>query len=345
MLVLGIETSCDETAAAVVEDGRVIRSNVVASQDAIHKDYGGVVPELASREHMRAVLPVIDRSLRQAGITLQQVEGIAVTQGPGLLGSLLIGLCAAKSLATVRNLPLVGVDHLEAHVAVNFLGAAPPDFPFTALVVSGGHTNLYHVTSFFDFELLGRTRDDAAGEAFDKTAKFLGLGYPGGVVIDRMAREGDMEAVRFPRAMMDSDSLDFSFSGLKTAVIAYIKKHPLNGARDERRVCDIVAGFQEAVVDVLTVKALRAAKGNDTRRLVLAGGVAANSRLRLKLGEGSRTEGVKLFVPSLSLCTDNAVGVAVLGYHRLCAGRTDSLDLDAYSRVPKSLSYPSSAVS
>ena len=334
MLILGIETSCDETAAALVEDGRHVLSSVVSSQDEIHSAYGGVVPELASRAHIQAIVPVMDRALEQAGVTFKDLHGLAVTQGPGLVGSLLVGICTAKSIAAVTRLPIAGVNHLEAHVIVNFLSDDPPSFPFTALVVSGGHTNLYLVKDFLKFELLGQTRDDAAGEAFDKTAKFLGLGYPGGVIIDRMAGQGDPDAIAFPRAMMDTDNLDFSFSGLKTAVITYLKKHPLDGPDVDRRTANLVASFQEAVVDVLVSKSLRAAEMNRTGSLVLAGGVAANSRLRQKIEIGAREAGIRLFVPEAKLCTDNATGVAAMGFHLLTRGVRSDMDMDAYSRLP-----------
>jgi len=334
MLILGIETSCDETAAAIVKDGRRVLSGVVSSQDEIHSAYGGVVPELASRAHIKAVVPVMDRALEQAGVELKDLHGIAVTQGPGLVGSLLVGICTAKSMAAVTRLPLVGVNHLEAHIVVNFLSDDPPSFPFTALVVSGGHTNLYLVKDFLELDLLGQTRDDAAGEAFDKTAKLLGLGYPGGIIIDRMAGQGNPEAIAFPRAMMDADSLDFSFSGLKTAVITHLKKHPLDGPDVDRRTADLVASFQEAVVDVLVGKSLRAAKMNRTGSLVLAGGVAANSRLRQKIQTAAQEAGIRLFIPEIRLCTDNATGVAAMGFHLLSRGVRSDLDMDAYSRMP-----------
>ena len=334
MLILGIETSCDETAAAVVEAGKTVHSNVVSSQDEVHARYGGVVPELASRVHIRMIPAVIDQALQKADVTLADIHGVAVTQGPGLVGSLLVGLGAAKSLAMALELPLVGVNHLEAHVAANFLEQDPPPFPFSALVVSGGHTNLFYASDHLTYRTLGQTRDDAAGEAFDKVAKFLGLGYPGGVVIDRMAKMGDPASVAFPRAMMDDDSLDFSFSGLKTAVITHLKKHPLEDPGLEQKQADLVAAFQEAVVDVLVSKALRAEARNRTGHLVLAGGVAANSRLRAQLAQAASSAGITLHVPRLAYCTDNAVGVATLGYHHLRLGRRASWDLDAYSRLP-----------
>jgi len=318
----------------VVEDGKRVLSGVVSSQDDIHSAYGGVVPELASRAHIKAIVPILDRALERAGVELKDLDGIAVTQGPGLVGSLLVGICTAKSIAAVTRLPIVGVNHLEAHVVVNFFSDDPPAFPFTAMVVSGGHTNLYLVRNFLEFELLGQTRDDAAGEAFDKTAKLLGLGYPGGIIIDRMAVRGNPEAIAFPRAMLDADNLDFSFSGLKTAVITHLKNHPLDGPDMDRRTADLVASFQEAVVDVLVGKSLRAADMNRTRSLVLAGGVAANSRLRQKIEAAAREAGIRLFIPEIKLCTDNATGVAAMGFHLLSRGVRSDLDMDAYSRMP-----------
>lgn len=333
MRVLGIESSCDETAAAVVDDGRTILSSAVASQVKIHASFGGVVPELASREHIRAVIPVVHEALNNAGTTLEQVDGIAVTQGPGLVGSLLIGLGVAKSISAVRNIPLTGVSHLEAHIMAAFLGPSVPEFPLIALVVSGGHTNLYLVRGFLDMELLGQTRDDAAGEAFDKVAKFMGLGYPGGVVIDKIAPLGNPDAIRFARPMLGTDSLDFSFSGLKTAVVNYLRKNPLSGDKDSREVYDLAASFQEAAVDVLVDKLIRAADQRAVANLVISGGVAANSRLRSKAAEAAREKGMRVFTPSVEFCTDNAVMVAALGYHRFKAGLVETTAMDAYSRV------------
>jgi N6-L-threonylcarbamoyladenine synthase len=276
MLVLGIESSCDETAAAVVKDGAKLLSNVIASQIHVHSKYGGIVPEIASRKHMEAIVPVILQTLDDAGVKLNDIDGIAVTRGPGLVGSLLVGLSMAKALAFARGIPFVGVNHLEGHVAAIFLTDRPPVFPFVALVVSGGHTNVYLVKDFQDFTILGQTRDDAAGEAFDKAAKLLNIGYPGGVVIDRMAKMGDTRRIAFPRAMKDSP--DFSFSGVKTSLLTILKKQ--GRLFTEEEIPHVVASYQEAIVDVLVEKTLTAAQKADVSRVVVCGGVAANSRLR-----------------------------------------------------------------
>lgn len=330
MVVLGIESSCDETAAAVVRDGRSLLSSVIASQVDLHARYGGVVPEIASRHHIEAVVPVILESLDDAGVSMAEIEGVAVTRGPGLIGSLLVGLSVAKALAFARHIPLVGVNHLEGHVAAIFLTDNPPAFPFVSLVVSGGHTTIYLVEAFRRFTILGQTRDDAAGEAFDKAAKLLDIGYPGGVVIDRLAKEGNRTAVAFPRAM--KDGLDFSFSGLKTSLLMHLKKRgdlPVLG-----EINDLAASYQEAIVDVLVEKTLRAAAITSVSRIVVCGGVAANSRLRDRFSEDAARLGIEFFVPPPVLCTDNAAMIAVVGGHLLQEGHTDSLDLNAVSRWP-----------
>ena len=329
MLVLGIESSCDETAAAVVKDGKM-RSNVIASQIKVHSKYGGVVPEIASRTHIEAINPVIEQALSDAGVMLNEIEGIAVTRGPGLIGSLLIGLATAKALAYALNIPFVGVNHLEGHITAAFLAEAVPQFPFAALVVSGGHTNIYLVKNYHDFQLIGQTRDDAAGEAFDKAAKLLNLGYPGGIVIDRIAKGGNPQAVAFPRAM--KDSVDFSFSGLKTSLLTMLKKRGRDFSAEE--LPDIAASYQEAIVDVLVEKTMRAAQDNDIRQVVVCGGVAANGRLREKFADAASKNKIDLFIPQVILCTDNAAMIAAIGEIMLKSGCRDTLDLNAISRWP-----------
>lgn len=331
MIVLGIESSCDETAAAVVQDGRIC-SNVVASQIAVHSPYGGVVPEIASRKHIEAIHPVIQQALDDAGISIKAIEGIAVTSGPGLIGSLLIGLSTAKAMAFALDVPLVGVNHLEGHIAAAFLAEHTPAPPFIALVVSGGHTSIYLVKAYHQFQLLGQTRDDAAGEAFDKAAKLLNLGYPGGVVIDKLARNGNPRAINFPRAMKDSP--DFSFSGLKTSLLMMLKKR--GRAFSTEDLPDIVAGYQEAIVDVLVEKTINAAEKNAIERVVVCGGVAANSRLREKFRRATDAGKIGLFIPPVHLCTDNAAMIAAIGEIMLKNGRRDALDLNAVSRWPLS---------
>ncbi|MEK7374727.1 MAG: tRNA (adenosine(37)-N6)-threonylcarbamoyltransferase complex transferase subunit TsaD [Thermodesulfobacteriota bacterium] len=330
MVVLGIESSCDETAAAVVRDGRVMLSNVIASQVDVHAQYGGVVPEVASRKHIEAIAPVIVQALGDARLTLAEIEGIAVTRGPGLIGSLLVGLSAAKAIAFARRIPLVGVNHLEGHVAAVFLTDTQPPFPFVALVVSGGHTTIYLVEGFQRFVVLGQTRDDAAGEAFDKAAKLLELGYPGGVVIDRLAKQGNHDAFPFPRGMRDS--VDFSFSGLKTSLLMRLRKRGSPFTAEE--LPDVVASYQEAIVDVLVEKTLRAAARNSISRVVICGGVAANSRLRERFRNDASRSGIDIFIPPPSLCTDNAAMIAVMGGHLLQEGQRDGFDLNAVSRWP-----------
>jgi len=330
MLVLGIESSCDETAAAVVSDGTAALSNVIASQVDIHGKYGGIVPEIASRKHMEAILPVTRQALDEARVSMRDIEGIAVTRGPGLVGSLLVGLSAAKAMAFAAGIPFIGVNHIEGHIAAIFLTETKPEFPFTALVVSGGHTHIYLVRGFGDFQILGQTRDDAAGEAFDKAARMLGLGYPGGQIIDTLAQDGNPAAVDFPRAM--KGSIDFSFSGLKTALLNYIKKRnePISG--DE--MPDIAASFQEAIMDVLVDKTLKAAERASVPRVVVCGGVASNSRLRKRFFEEGERRGITIFVPPPVLCTDNAAMIAVVGNTLLQNGEKDGLDLNAVSRWP-----------
>jgi N6-L-threonylcarbamoyladenine synthase len=331
MLVLGIETSCDETAAAVVADGRKVLGSVVATQFELHAVYGGVVPELAARRHLENIAPVIQGALDQAGVSLRDLDGLAATQRPGLIGALVVGMAVAKALAYSLAIPLAGVHHLESHIAALWLTEAPPPFPLVALVVSGGHTNLYRVESLLSMTLLSRTRDDAAGEAFDKVAKLMGLGYPGGVVIEALAQAGDPGAFALPRPRILDEPLTFSYSGLKTAVAHLLKKNPAILTESSLRA-DLAASFQEAVVESLVSRAWIALERTGCRQLAVCGGVAANGRLRQVLQERAAAGGVGLFLPPLSLCTDNAAMVAALGYHRLTAGEHLDLDADVFSR-------------
>jgi N6-L-threonylcarbamoyladenine synthase len=331
MLILGIETSCDETAAAVVADGCRVLSSVVATQFEHHAAYGGVVPEIAARRHLESILPVIQGALDQAGVSAKEIDGLAVTQGPGLIGALVIGMAVGKALALAWDLPLAGVHHLQAHILAAFLTDNPPEFPFVALVVSGGHTNLYRVHDFQQMDLLGRSRDDAAGEAFDKVAKLLRLGYPGGVIIEKLAAQGNPGAFHLPRPRIPAEPLTFSFSGLKTAVAHQVTKNP-EVLTDPRVQADLAAGFQEAVVDCLVSRAFLALEETGATRLVVCGGVAANGRLRQVLQEKAGAEGVELCLPPLNLCTDNAAMVAAAGYHRLQAGDYLDSSADVFSR-------------
>jgi N6-L-threonylcarbamoyladenine synthase len=349
MLVLGIETSCDETAAAVVLDGSKILSDIVVSQIDVHKDFGGVVPELASRKHVEAVSIVIQQALDTAGLKPEDIEGIGVTRGPGLIGSLIVGIAAAKGMALALDRPLCGVHHVHGHLFAAFLERADIDFPFVGLVVSGGHTSIYHVKGPHEIDLVGKTRDDAAGEAFDKVAKLLGLGYPGGPVIEREVRGVDPGSVRFPRALMENEELDFSFSGLKTAVLRRVEEsfgvsrrtdvpgsfHPIieEGTVEVRsQVRSIAAAFQDAVIEVLVVKGFRAAQKYRSEKLIVCGGVAANGALRERmLAEGMRY-GIEPVFPSMPLCTDNAAMIAARAETLLTAGLIDDLSFGAKSR-------------
>ena len=335
-LVLGIESSCDESAAAVVAEGRRVLSSVIASQIKDHAPFGGVVPELASRRHLENLAPVVLAALSEAQVTLDDISGVAVTQGPGLIGSLLIGLNLAKALAWSRGLPMVGVSHLEGHLAALGLAQEPPPYPFMALLVSGGHTSIFLVSAPGKQEELGSTVDDAAGEAFDKVAKLYGLGYPGGIIIDRMAASGDPSVIQLPRPRLHDGTLDFSFSGLKSAVVRFREQ---NQGRDYRME-DLCAGFQEAVVEVLVKKTLAAAQQRGVGHLALAGGVAANQRLRAAMAEAAAQAGLGVTLPPLELCTDNAAMIAAAGCHHLRAGRRLSLEADAISRLPKGGALP-----
>ncbi|HSK22032.1 MAG TPA: tRNA (adenosine(37)-N6)-threonylcarbamoyltransferase complex transferase subunit TsaD [Egicoccus sp.] len=332
MLVLGIETSCDETAVGIVEDRFTLRANVIASQVDLHAPYGGVVPEVAARAHLEALLPTIDRALVEAGCGLSDVDAIAVTSGPGLIGALLVGVSAAKGLALAHDKPLIGVNHLRAHVEVAQLEFGELEPPLAALVVSGGHTSIVAMGQDGRFRQLGATIDDAAGEAFDKIARFIGLGYPGGPEIDRLARQGDPKAIDFPRAMLHEPGYDMSLSGLKTAVIRYLRK--LEAAGTEPNLADVAASFQEAIVDVQVVKTLRAARDEGLERVVLAGGVAANTRLRSAFAEACERAGLGLVVPSIPLCTDNGAMVAASGANLLAAGSLADLELGVDPNLP-----------
>ena len=339
MLALTIESSCDETSAAVIRDGREILSNAVASQIPVHRRFGGVVPELASRNHVIDVQSVIADALRDADVSLQDIEGFAVTQGPGLVGSLLVGIETAKTLAWSQNKPLVGLNHLEGHLTAVLLetGNDRPTFPYLGVIVSGGHTDIYVVRAVGEYSLLGRTRDDAAGEAFDKVAKMLGLPYPGGVEIDRLAKAGDPEAIDFPRPMWTRKHFDFSFSGLKTAVLYEIEKNHPNDADDpDQALADVCASFQQAVVDILVMKAIAAAKQEGIRDIVFSGGVACNTRLREVSVAACKADGLRALFCESSLCTDNAAMLGVIADHYLSeAGSTfDAFTMKATSNMP-----------
>ena len=333
MLILGIDTSCDDTSASVVEDGVRIISSIVSSQEAIHSKYGGIVPELASRRHIEMIWPVVQEALRRADTGLDDLSAVSVCRGPGLIGSLLVGCSFAKAVCFSRGLPLVSVNHLEGHVFSCFLHdtetpeSGHPEFPFIALIVSGGHTSLYRVDGFGLYKELGRTRDDAAGEAYDKVSKLLGLGYPGGPVIDAMAKQGDPRAVDLPRAYLPED-LDFSFSGLKTAVMNYLK-----GAK-EVSVYDICAGFQQAVVDVLVRKTEWAVQKEGVGTVAVAGGVGANSLLRRDLARMGERNGVRVFFPPIPLCTDNAAMIAAAGHQHFISNMLAGMDLNPVAYLP-----------
>jgi len=319
MRILGIETSCDETAAAVVVDGTQVASSVVASQVDLHARYGGVVPEVASRAHVEMLMPVVAQALIEAGVVGADIDAVAATVGPGLIGSLLVGVSAAKSLSLVWKVPFVAVNHLEAHLYAAFLEEPTLDLPLVVVLVSGGHTMLVSMEGHGEYRLLGQTLDDAAGEAFDKVARFLDLGYPGGPLIDRLAIDGDPRAIAFPRPMLN-DGLNFSFSGLKTAVVNHVRKHP------DVAAADVAASFQQAVVDVLVAKARRAAHQIGARGIGLAGGVAANSQLRMRVLDVCEEDSLHAFIPSRSMCTDNAAMIAAAGYY--CWQRNGASPID-----------------
>jgi len=328
--ILGIETSCDETSAAVIKDGGLL-SNVISSQ-LFHTEYGGVVPELASRAHLRLIVPVVSEALAKAGVQKSDLQAVAAVYGPGLIGSILVGLSYGKALSFGLGIPFIGINHMEAHVMSNLIDEPKPDFPFVNLTVSGGHTQLVLVKSPLDYELLGETRDDAAGEAFDKTAKMLGIGYPGGPLIDKLAKHGNPKAVSFPRPYLDAEGFEFSFSGLKTAVLYHLRRNAMTPellAQDKPLLADLCASLQAAIVDVLIFKLIRAAEMFNVRSVAVAGGVAANTELRTRLEAESSRRGLKLFIPKFEYCTDNGAMIAMAGYLRAKEGKFSNLELAA----------------
>ncbi|MCQ2498947.1 MAG: tRNA (adenosine(37)-N6)-threonylcarbamoyltransferase complex transferase subunit TsaD [Lachnospiraceae bacterium] len=329
--ILAIESSCDETAAAVVRNGREVLSNIIYSQIALHTEYGGVVPEIASRKHIEKINKVIDSALKEAGTTLQDIDAIAVTYGPGLVGALLVGVSAAKAMAFATNKPLVGVHHIEGHISANYIENLNLEPPFMCLVVSGGHTHLVNVEDYGKYTILGKTRDDAAGEAFDKVARAIGLGYPGGPKIDRVAKEGNPDAIAFPRAKVENGEYDFSFSGLKSAVLNYLNQCEMKG--EEIVVPDVAASFQKAVVDVLVDHSMDAVKRYGAKKFAIAGGVASNSSLRKAFEERCAKEKIEFYHPSPMYCTDNAAMIGVAGYYEFLAGTRHGYDLNAIPQL------------
>ncbi|MGL5477657.1 MAG: tRNA (adenosine(37)-N6)-threonylcarbamoyltransferase complex transferase subunit TsaD [Clostridium sp.] len=326
-LILSIESSCDETSAAVVKDGREVLSNIIASQIDTHKKFGGVVPEVASRMHIEVINGVVKEALKEANVTLDDIDAIGVTYGPGLVGALLVGLQYAKGLAMSTGKPLVGVNHIEGHISANYIEHKDLKPPFVSLVVSGGHTFIVHVKDYGVYEVLGQTRDDAAGEAYDKVARAIGLGYPGGPKIDKLAKEGDKFAIKFPRAKFNDGSLDFSFSGVKSAVLNYLNKAKMKDEEVNR--ADVAASFQEAIVDVLRSNVFKTCETKNLDKIAIAGGVASNSALREALLEEGDKKGIKILFPSPILCTDNAAMIGSAAYFRFIKGETSPLDLNA----------------
>jgi len=322
-----LESSCDETSAAVVKNGRDVLSNIISSQIKDHKKFGGVVPEVASRKHIENISHVIDTALDEAGLSFDDLNGIAVTYGPGLVGALLIGLTTAKALAYAKKLPLIGVNHIEGHIYANFIQHKELEPPFVCLVASGGHSHIVHMVDYGKYELMGITRDDAAGEAFDKIARALGLGYPGGPLVDKVAKEGNTSAIDFPRAYLEEGSYDFSFSGLKSAVLNYLNSLNMKGIKPN--IPDVAASFQQAVVDVLSDKLIAAAEEKKSPYAVLAGGVAANSRLREELRNKGAKKGIKVLFPDPILCTDNAAMIGSVGYYKFIRGEVSDMSLNA----------------
>lgn len=325
--ILALETSCDETSAAVVVNGRKILSNIISSQIDIHAKFGGVVPEVASRKHVEAVSFVVEEALREAGVTLSDIDAVAVTYGPGLVGALLVGLQYAKALAYGMHKPLIGVNHIEGHISANFIASPELEPPFVCLVVSGGHTFIVYMKDYGDFEIMGQTRDDAAGEAYDKVARAIGLGYPGGPKIDKLAVEGDANAITFPRANFHEDTLDFSFSGIKSAVLNYLNKMTMTGETVNR--ADVAASFQKAVVDVLVDNAMKACEIKKVDKIALAGGVASNTALRRAMEEAGSKKGIEILCPPPVLCTDNAAMIGSAAYYELLRGKPAKLSLNA----------------
>ncbi len=325
--VLAIESSCDETAAAVIRNGREVLSNIISSQIDLHKLYGGVVPEIASRKHIEKINQVIEEALKEAQMTMDDIDVIGVTYGPGLVGALLVGVAEAKAISYATGKPLVGVHHIEGHVSANYIEHKELEPPFLCLIVSGGHTHLVKVKEYGEYEIIGRTRDDAAGEAYDKVARAIGLGYPGGPKIDKLSKEGDKNAIHFPRARVEGGEYDFSFSGLKSSVLNYINGNKMKNL--DVNNADIAASFQEAVVDVLVTKTISAAKEYGMERIAIAGGVAANSALREEMTEAAKANNLELFYPSPIYCTDNAAMIGVAAYYEYIQGARAGLDLNA----------------
>lgn len=326
MITLAIETSCDETSCAIVRDGREVLSNIISSQIDIHRKFGGVVPEIASRKHIESINNILQEALDEAGCTFKDIDLVGVTQGPGLVGALLVGLSTAKALAYGLRKPLVGVNHIEGHICANYIEHKDLKPPFTCLVVSGGHTYLVQAKDYTEYELVGRTRDDAAGEAFDKVARAIGLPYPGGPFIDNLSKKGNKDAIPFPRVFLEDDSYDFSFSGLKTAVLNYLNQMKQKG--EEVVVEDVAASFQQAVLDVLVEKSFRLAKTSGSDKIVMAGGVASNEGLRNMMEKRAEIEGIEIYYPSRVLCTDNAAMIGSAAYFNYINGRESGLDLN-----------------